>query len=388
MDGLTPVARRLVGSAEIVFGGIRHLALAGPLIRGDARSWPSPFDTALNAVLACRGRRVCVLATGDPFDYGVGPLLARHVPVEEMTVVPSPSAFSLAAARLGWALPETILISLHGRPLDLVRPHLHNGARILALTGDGEAPALLARRITEQGFGDSRLTVLEALGGPRERIRTGSAEKFALDDVDPLNIVAIEAVAGRAARVIPRGAGLADALFEHDGQITKREVRAITLSSLAPVDGERLWDIGAGSGSVAIEWMLAGRAMRAVAIEADAERAARIARNAAVFGVLGLAIVVGEAPEALAGLAPPDAVFVGGGTSDRGVLAAAIAALRPGGRLVANAVTLESEAILLRQRGEVGGDLIRIAIARADPVGGLTGWRPAMPITQWIWVKP
>jgi precorrin-6B C5,15-methyltransferase / cobalt-precorrin-6B C5,C15-methyltransferase len=388
VEGLSPIARGLVSAADIVFGGERHLGLAAPLIRGRTKRWPSPFSRAVGEVLAERGRQVCVLASGDPFLYGVGSVLANHVPPEETVVVPAPSAFSLAAARLGWALPEIALVSLHGRELDRIRPHLHPGARVLALTSDSEGPEALARLLTETGFGQSHLTVLEALGGGNERIRATPAASFDLAEVAQLNVVAIEVAAAPGARVIAHAPGLADALFEHDGQITKREIRAVTLSSLAPLRGELLWDIGAGSGSVAIEWMLADASMRAVAIEARADRAARIGRNAGAFGVPGLEVVEGLAPQALAGLTPPDAIFIGGGASDQGVLDAAIAALRSGGRLVVNAVTLATEAELIARHAALGGELIRIAVSRTDRIGGKTGWRPAMPVTQWAWVKP
>ena len=388
IEGLSPVARALVSGAEIVFGGKRHLALAAPLIRGAARPWPSPFEGAVEEVLAQRGRQICVLASGDPFVYGVGSVLARHVPPEETVVVSAPSAFSLAAARLGWALPETALVSLHARALDLVRPHLQPGARVLALTSDGTGPAALARLIADIGFGAARVTVLEALGGPRERVRTTTAAQFDLGMIDDLNTVAIEVEAEPHARIIARAGGLPDALFEHDGQITKREIRAVTLSSIAPRRGELLWDIGAGAGSVAIEWMLADPLLRAIAIEARADRAARIRRNALAFGVPALEVIEGEAPSALEGLAGPDAIFIGGGAGDPGVLDKAIAALRPGGRLVVNAVTLETEGLLIARHAAFGGELIRIAIARADAVGGKTGWRPALPVTQWVWTKP
>ncbi len=391
VEGLNAAARGLIGAAEIVFGGRRHLGLAAPLIRGAARPWPSPFDGAADEVLHHRGRQICVLASGDPFCYGVGAVLARSIDAREMIVVPAPSAFSLAAARLGWSLPQTVLLSAHGRTLDLVRPHLQPGARILALTSDGEGPAALARLLAQSGFAGSRLTVLEALGGPRERIRSTTAAAFDFATVDALNTVAIEVAAAPDARVLPRTSGLAESLFEHDGgQITKREVRAVTLSSLAPCRGEYLWDIGAGSGSVAIEWMLADPFMRAIAVERRADRAARIRRNAAAFGVPGLEIVEAAAPAALASLAPPDAIFIGGGAGAPGVLDAAAAALRRGGRLVVNAVTLETEALLLARHAALGGELIRIAIARAGAVGEKTektGWRAAMPVTQWVWTK-
>jgi precorrin-6Y C5,15-methyltransferase (decarboxylating) len=413
-DGLSPVARSLVADAELVFGGKRHLGLAGGLIHGEPRAWPSPFDAGVAQVLAARGRRVCVLASGDPFHYGVGAVLARHVEPAESVVVPAASAFSLAAARLGWPLADCTLLSLHGRALERVRPHLQPGARVLTLTSDAEGPAALARLLAASGFGPSRVTVLEALGGPREKIRGATAAGFDLDAIDALNTVAIEVAAAPAARIITRAAGLPDDLFEHDGQITKREIRAVTLSALAPRRGETLWDIGAGAGSVAIEWMLADVSLRAVAFEMNADRAARIARNAAALGVPGLEVVHGTAPDILSAVIAresgrsrqrlpgsagcpafaghdgegPDAIFVGGGANDAGVLDGAIAALRPGGRLVVNAVTLETEALLIAQHARRGGTLVRIAIERAEPIGGMTTWRPALPVTQWCWIKP
>jgi precorrin-6Y C5,15-methyltransferase (decarboxylating) len=387
IDGLSTAARELVQRAEIVFGGRRHLALAAPLIRGAARPWPSPFEGAVKEVLEHRGRAVCVLASGDPYLYGIGSLLARHVDPREVQALPAPSAFSLAAARLCWALADTAQLSLHARALDLVRPQLQPGARVLALTSDGQAPAALARLLTSAGFGASRLTVLEALGGPRERIRSTSAAQLDLDCIDDLNVVAIEVAARPAARVIARTVGLSDALFEHDGQITKREIRAITLSSLAPRRGELLWDIGAGAGSVAIEWMLADASLRAIAVERNAERTARIKRNATAFGVPGLVVIEGAAPAALENLAPPEAIFIGGGAGDPGVLDRCVLALRSAGRLVVNAVTLETESLVLERRTSLGGELIQIAVAHAGPLGSKTGWRPAMPVTQWVWVK-
>lgn len=342
----------------------------------------------MEAVLAARGQPVVVLASGDPFFYGVGVALSRKIQRTEMTVFPAPSSFSLAASRMGWALQETACVSLHGRPIDLIRPHLHPGSRILALTSDSDGPGALAALLAQAGFGASTLTVLEALGGARERVSTHRADRFALESVDMLNVCAVEVVAGDSTRVLPFASGLDDALFEHDGQITKREVRALTLSALAPRRGELLWDIGAGSGSIGIEWMLADPSLRAIAIEAVPERAARIRRNTALFGVPTLAVVGGNAPGALAGLAAPDAIFIGGGGSEDGVFDAAIAALKPGGRLVANAVTTEMEAVLIAAHAGLGGSLIRIDIARAAPVGRMTGWRPAMPVTQWSWIKP
>lgn len=392
MDGLSPVARGLVQAAEVVFGGARHLALARALVRGTPRPWTRPFTQAVAEVLACRGRDVCVLVSGDPFCHGVGSLLAPHVAREETLAVPAPSTFSLAAARLLWPLPETTLVSLCGRAIDFIRPHLQPAARVLALTGDERAPAQLARLLCESGFGDSRLTVMEALAGPRERIRTSRAEGFQLVDIDPLNIVALEVVAGPSARVLSRAAGLPDGLFEHDGQITKREVRALTISALAPRYGDHLWDIGAGAGSVAIEWLLADRSLQATALEQHAERAARVRRNAAMFGVPHLQIIEGTGPGALEGMNAPDAIFLGGGATRPGMIETLCARLRPAGRLVVNAITLETERLLLTWQAREGGTLTRIDIAHASPIGRgaarMHGWRPAMAVLQWVWVKP
>ncbi len=386
-DGLSPAARALLDAARLVAGGRRHLDLAAPLA-AETLAWPSPLDAAIPAILARRGEPVVVLASGDPFCYGVGTTLARHVPPDEILSIPAPSAFSLAANRLAWPLPDTVTLALNGRAIERIVPHLHPGTRILALSADGTTPAAVAALLAARGFGRSRLTVLEAMGGPRERRRSAPAAGFDLTAIDPLNLMAIEVAAGRGARIVPRGAGLPDTLFEHDGQLTKREIRAVTLSSLAPHRGEHLWDIGLGAGSVAIEWLLADPANRATGIELRSDRAARAARNALALGVPQLRIVEGEAPAALSGLAPPDAVFIGGGGGEPGVVDAAWSALRPGGRIVVNAVTLETEALLLARHAELGGALTRIAIERAEPVGGLTAWRPAMPVVQWVAIKP
>ncbi len=385
---MSPQARQSIQSAAVVFGGERHLSLAAALIRGTPRPWLTPFERNLPEVLAHRGKPVCVLASGDPFFHGVGVLLSRHVPCAEAVSFPVPSSFSLAASRLQWPLGETVLLSLCGRPLELIRPHLQPHARILALTSDDSTPAALAALLTETGFGQSRITVLEALGGPRERIRAASAAAFALEDIDPLNLLAIEVAAAPEARILPRAAGLPDELFEHDGQITKREVRALTLSALAPRRGELLWDVGAGSGSVAIEWLLSDVTLTAVAIEQQADRAARIGRNATALGVPHLRVVTAQAPEGFHGLSKPDAIFIGGGATP-GVLDAARAALRPQGRLVINAISLETEALLLRQHEQLGGTLLRVTLARSGALSAaVSGWRPAMPLLQWSWLKP
>lgn len=387
-DGLGDAAKAAIAGAATVFGGARHLELAASLLTGEGHVWLSPFERSVDEIVARRGQPVVVLASGDPFFFGVGATLSRRIDPSEMRVMPAPSSFSLAASRLGWPLQDVACVSLHGRPLDLIRPHLQPGCRVLALTSDSDGPSALAALLTENGFGQSRLTVLEALGGPQERVTHHVAEAFGSDVFHSLNVCGVEIVAGEGARILPLAPGLDDSLFEHDGQITKREVRALTLSALSPRRGELLWDIGGGSGSIAIEWMLRDPAMRAIAIEQSPERAARIRRNATAFGVPGLTVVEGVAPSALASLAAPDAIFIGGGGSEDGVFEAAIAGVKPGGRLVANAVTLEMEAVLLSAHARLGGGLIRIDIARAGPVGQMTGWKPAMPVTQWTWRKP
>jgi precorrin-6B C5,15-methyltransferase / cobalt-precorrin-6B C5,C15-methyltransferase len=387
VDGLSPAARRLVAQAAFIVGGKRHLALAGPL-SAETLIWPSPIENALDTIEAHRGRAVCVLASGDPFFFGVGAMLMRRFAADEMICVPALSAFALAAARLGWSQQDCALISLHGRPLEAIIPHLQAGARILALSWDDATPAKLAALLTARGMGRSKLTVCEAMGGPSERVRATEAQTCALDNVAALNTIALDVVADRGARVLPRAAGLPDDWFEHDGQITKREIRAITLAELAPARGELLWDVGSGSGSVAIEWMLADAANRAVAIEARHDRAARVARNALNFGVPHLSVVVGEAPQVLADLPAPDAIFIGGGASAPDMIERGVGALAPGGRLVVNAVTLETQAACVDWRQRHGGDLAQIAVAHAEPLGRYSGWRTAMPIVQWRLVKP
>ena len=388
VDGLSPVARALIETAELVVGGARHLALAEAHIRGRALAWPSPLTDGIAQILEARGRPVTVLASGDPFHYGVGKQLASAVAADEFLCLPQPSAFSLAASRMGWAVQDAALVTLHGRALEGIVRHLHRQARVLALSWDDTTPERLAAFLSERGMGQSRLTVLEALGGPRERIRTAVAARFDLAGIAPLNTIAVEVAADSGAPIIPYASGLDDALFESDGQLTKREIRAVTLSALAPRHGELLWDIGLGSGSVAIEWLLCHPSLRAIGVESHTERADRALRNAATLGVPDLRVVRGEAPRAFADLPKPDAIFLGGAVSDDAVFMAAWEALKPGGRLVANAVTLESESKLGRRFARLGGDLIRLDVARADSIGRLFAWRPAMPITQWRVRKP
>jgi len=383
-DGaLTPAARALIDDAALIVGGSRHLALIGATSAARMQ-WPSPFT--IDAVLARRGEKVVVLASGDPFFYGVGELISRHVAPDEMFCMPSPSAFAFAASRLCWSQQDCALLSLHGRAFERITPHFQPGRRLLVLSWDGTTPALLAEHLTSRGFGESVLHVLENLGGPRELARRARAASFALTDIGSLNTVGVELVAAPGARVIPLTPGLPDEWFEHDGQITKRDIRAVTLSALAPRKGELLWDIGAGSGSIGIEWMLTDPANRAIAIEADPARAARIARNASSLGVPDLDIIMARAPEGLAGLALPDAIFVGGGADAR-VLDIAWEALPQNGRIVVNAVTLETQSLLAQAFNEHGGDLAHVQIARARAVGCFHALDPAMPVLQWRAVK-
>ncbi|MCJ2030351.1 precorrin-6y C5,15-methyltransferase (decarboxylating) subunit CbiE [Methylobacterium sp. J-043] len=386
--GLSPSAAAAIDAAEVVYGGRRHLALAAPLA-AETRPWPSPIDTAYPGILARRGRPTCILATGDPFHYGIGAELARRVPAHEIRAFPQPSAFSLAAARLGWSLPETACLTLHGRDLFGIVPHLQPGARILALSWDGATPAAVAHLLAERGLGGSQLTVLEAMSGPNERVREARAENFALSEIAALNTLAVAVEAAPGARIVPLSPGLADTWFENDGQLTKAEIRAVTLAALRPRAGETLWDLGAGAGSVSIEWCLRHPANRAVAVERRPDRAERIARNARALGVgPRVQVVVGGSHASLPTLPSPWAVFVGGGVAEPGLLAACRDVLPHDGRCVANAVTLEGEAALLAAFAQAGGALRRLSVAHAVPVGGLTGWRPAMPITQWVWTKP
>jgi len=379
------VAQRLVSDAELVVGGQRHLGLADGLIRGRRLAWPSPLQGALPEIERHRGRPVVVLASGDPFHYGVGDLLLRAVPAAETLCLPQPSSFSLAAARLGWPLQDVALVSLHGRALEAVVRHLQPGGRILALSWDGATPAKLARLLVERGMGRSRLIVLEHLAGANERVRETMAAAFALDAVDALNIVAVEIVADAGARIVPLASGLDDTLFEHDGQLTKREIRAVTLSALAPRQGELLWDVGLGAGSIAIEWLLRHQSLRAIGFEARPERAARAARNAATLGTPDLRIVEGRAPDSFKGQPAPDAIFVGGGLSNAGMFDAVWSVLKPGGRIAANAVTAQSHALLADAFKKHGGELTRLEVSRAERDGS---WKQAYPIVQWRAVKP
>ena len=384
--GLGKNARHALLRASKIFAGQRHLDLLPPCIRGERQPWPSPF--CLESLLAHRGEPVCVLASGDPMFFGVGASLARQLPSEEMLILPAPSSCSLAAARMGWPLQDVVTLSVVARPVAALNAHLSSGVRLLVLSNDGRSPAAIAALLRERGFGPSRLTVLEHLGGEAERRIDGIASDWNDPLIADLNLIAIECVTEPNTLRLSRLAGLPDSAFQHDGQLTKRDVRAITLARLAPVPGELLWDVGAGSGSIGIEWMRAHPSCRALAIEADAGRQTLIEHNRDALGVPGLQLVRGSAPQALAGLERPDAIFIGGGVTREGVLDTCWAELKPGGRLVANAVTLQSEMTLMTWREQHGGELTRIHIAQAQPLGDFDTWRQALPITLLNVTKP
>ncbi len=394
--GLGEVAQEAVAGADVIVGSERQLGLIPDEIGAERVPWPSPMVPALPGLLdEYAGRRVTVLASGDPMFFGVGAVLTRVVGAANVHVVPHSSSVSLACARLGWPVQDVTVISAVGRPVELLHPAIHPGRRILVLSADGGTPATVVKLLAERGYGASAVTVLENLGASDERITAAESQHA------PLSIVAIEC-AGTA--LTPTTPGLPDDTYDHDGQLTKREVRAITLARLAPIPGQLLWDVGAGAGSIAIEWARTHPSCRAVAIESDPGRAARIAANAASLGVPGIQVVTGHAPPALDGLDPPDAIFIGGGLTTAGptpagptpagsaptgypVLDRCWDALKPGGRLVVNAVTIESEQVVIDAHRSLGGDLTRIAIDRAAPVGGFTAWRPALPVTQWTVTK-
>ena len=383
--GLGKQARRALLSARRIVGSPRQLELLPRCIVGTQVVWPSPFS--LDAVLAEPGEAVCVLASGDPMLYGVGASLARQIPAAQMHVLPSPSSYSLAAARLGWALQDVVTLSVVARPVAAVAAHLYSGQRLLVLSNDGTSPQAVAQLLRERGFGLSRMTVLEHLGGAKERRIDGSAADD-FPDIAALNLIAIDCQASPDAPRLSPLAGLPDTAFRHDGQLTKRDVRAVTLARLAPRPGELLWDVGAGCGSIGIEWMRAHPSCRAIAVESDEGRQAFIEHNRDALGVPGLQLMRGRAPGALAGLPAPDAIFVGGGVTRENVLADCWAALKPGGRLVANAVTLQSELALVQWREQYGGELTRLHIAQASPLGEFDTWRQALPITLLDTVKP
>lgn len=389
--GLTAAARSALSSAQVLIGGPRQLDLlpAGPC-PGERVAWPSPLRPAVPKLMAEHaGRRIAVLASGDPMFYGIGRALAQELGPDALAVHPHPSSVSYACARLGWPVEDTEVVTVVGRPVTRLTASLYEGRRVLVLSAGAASPAEIAALLRERGFGPSRIRVLEQLGSEREDAYEGLADGWDHPPGDSLNVVAVDCRRDPAHPAPRLGAtpGLPDAAYEHDGQLTKRRVRAATLCALAPAPGELLWDIGGGSGSIGIEWMRTHPSCRAVAVERVPERAARITRNAAALGVPGLRVVVGAAPDALDGLPAPAAVFIGGGLTAPGLLDAAWAALAPGGRLVVNTVTLESEAVLTERYRRHGGELVKLSVAHAVPVGGFTGWRQAMPVTQWSVTK-
>ena len=380
-QGLSPLASEAIEQAEVIIGGPRHLALLPAAVGGRRVPLPSPLLPVLPELIASHaGQALVVLASGDPMFYGIGSTLARLLGPARLRVLPHPSSVSLAAARLGWPLNDVDVVSLVGRPRELLHPLLQPGRRVLALTAHETAAADVRALLDRRGFGASPVTVLADLGGPDERVAPAGG---AGEPHSRLAIIAIECRPDPAVTPLPRTPGLPDNAFEHDGQLTKREVRALALAALAPVPGQLLWDVGAGCGSIGIEWMRVHPASRAIAIEPREDRRERIARNAGALGVPNLAVRAGSAPQALTGLSAPDAVFVGGGVTAEGVMAACWDALVPGGRLVADAVTIEGQAVLAGWRQRLGGTLTRIGVERADGLGALTTWRPALPVVQW-----
>ncbi|MGC1486839.1 MAG: precorrin-6y C5,15-methyltransferase (decarboxylating) subunit CbiE [Albidovulum sp.] len=378
--GLSDASRKAVSDAEIIFGAPRHLALVGAGDRG--RDWPVPFK--IDPVMAQKGRKVVVLASGDPFWYGAGGSLMRQLERGEWASYPAPSTFSWAASRLGWRLEETLCIGLHAAPFERLTPLLSRGVKVICLIRDGAAVGALAEWLTARGFGASTLHVMETLGGPEERLRQSPAEGFALGGITHPVAVGIDC---QGAKGLPRASGLPDEAFAHDGQITKRPIRAMTLSALAPRPGELLWDLGAGSGSVSVEWCLSAPGTRAIALEARADRAANITTNAAGFGLAHrMSVTVAAAPDGLADLPAPDAVFIGGG-ANQALLETVWKLLPDGARLVANAVTIESEALFAAWHAQQGGSLLRLEIATATPLGRMRGWQASRPVIQWSVVK-
>jgi precorrin-6Y C5,15-methyltransferase (decarboxylating) len=372
-----------VERAEVLLGSARQLGLVPPEVPAERVPWPSPLTEALPGLVGEHaGRAVVVLASGDPMLSGIGTTLTRLLGAGRVRVLPAPSSVSLACARLGWAVEDTEVVTLVGRPVELLHPHVQPGRRLLVLGSDGQTPAQVAALLAARGYGQSLLTVLGGLGGPDEEVRTGTAATWS-QPAPALVVTAVECRADRGTAPLPTTPGLPDGAYESDGQLTRSEVRAVTLSRLAAVPGQLLWDVGAGSGSIGIEWMRAHPTCRAVAVEAAAGRAERIARNATRLGVPYLRVVHGHAPEVLPRLGAPDAVFIGGGLTTPLLVDTCWDALPPGGRLVANAVTVEGEAVLAHWHARVGGELVRVEVSRAEPVGSFTGWKPAMPVTIW-----
>jgi precorrin-6B C5,15-methyltransferase / cobalt-precorrin-6B C5,C15-methyltransferase len=387
LPSLSATARAIVENGEILVGGERHLAMV-PAHKGERLRWRAPLEATLDALESLRGRRVVVLASGDPMCFGVGELLVRRFELSELRVLPAPSAFSLVCARLGWSLTGVACLSAHSRPLVGVRRHLAPGARLVVLSRDGSTADAIAGMLAEGGFGPSRMWVFEHLDGPAERRSEGMAAAWPATQFAALNTVAIECIADPEAALRARTPGLPDEAFESDGMLTKREVRAATLARLMPFAGQHLWDVGAGSGAIAIEWLRAAEGASAIAVEQDAARCAMVARNAERLGTPELMVMQARAPACLPDLPAPDAVFVGGGIGEPAMLETCWHRLRPAGRLVANVVTVEGEQRLLAWQAVNGGELLRIEVARVDPLGSYRAWRPSLPVTQLAAYKP
>jgi precorrin-6B C5,15-methyltransferase / cobalt-precorrin-6B C5,C15-methyltransferase len=384
---LSPLARRLVDRATIIVGGHRHLNMLDPTDCRERIVWSSPIEDSIELILKHRHTNVCILASGDPLCYGIGVTLLRYMSIDQLTIIPAPSTFSLACAKLGWSLADVETLSLCGRAPDFLAAILAPATKLLILSAGSQTPQLVADLLTQRGYGDSRITVLEHLGGDREAAISGIARAWSKIEVAALNAIAVECVIDADRTPLNRLAGLPDSAYHHDGQLTKQEVRAITLAALAPMPGELLWDVGAGCGSIGIEWLRSHPKCKAIAIEQHARRLQFIADNMTALGTPHLQLVEGKAPEALLSLPTPDAIFIGGGTTSAGLLDTCWNALRSGGRLVANAVTVESELQLLQWHRAVGGELTRIAIQRTQSIGSFLGWKPLIPVTQLVAVK-
>ena len=382
-EGISNRARLVLKTTEVIVGSSRLLKLL-PNIKAERHEWPQPFSAVIERIRPLAGRNTVILATGDPLNYGVFRKLLEFIPFEEMTVIPHISAFSLAASRMGWSLPDCDTLSLHGRAAANLESFIQPGAKLIVLTADASTIPEIVRRLEARGFGQSQVSVLENLGGENERV----SKYIPSTDYSALNTVAIHCIASPDAKVYSRLAGLPDDAFIHDGQLTKREVRAATLASLAPAPDQLLWDIGAGCGSIAIEWMRSTRGCEAIAFEHNAERLAMISRNADALGTPRLKIISGKAPEALEGAAAPHAVFIGGGVGNDGVFDSAWSKLKAGGRLVANVVTLEGEMHLYDLQEKHGGDLVKIEISNLTSVGPYRALKPRMAVTQWRVQKP
>ena len=381
LNALGEQERELIAQAQVLIGGARHLAMV-PENKCEKLPWPSPFRVLVDEIRDRQRQCICILATGDPFCYGVGTTLSRHFGPDEMRVWPTTSAFTLARARLGWPIHGVTPLTLHGRSLALLTSMIQPERKLLILSEDASTPGKIAERLSAQGFEKSVITVLENLGGSRERIRSALADAFALPDIDSLNTVAVQCRVGNNPCIRSTAPGLPDHAFQHDGQLTKRVVRAATLSSLVPLPGQRLWDIGAGCGSVSIEWMRAALGTQAIAVERNSQRLEFISVNAEALGVPGLTIVPGEAPSVCAKFDPPDAIFIGGGVGQPGLFEHCWSRLNPGGRLVANAVSVQSRAILYKHYCAHGGELLELTTARAQPTGQLTTFHPMYTVTQ------